>query len=72
MAVVDAFEAMTCGRPYKGKLAISEAIEELKHHSGTQFDPKIINVFCELSHQRKFKQYLDLIANGFNGIRKGS
>ena len=58
MAVVDAFEAMISGRPYKEPLSISEALEELKQNSGSQFDPKIVKVFCQLYNQKGFKKNL--------------
>ncbi len=62
MAVVDAFEAMIKGRPYKGRLSIPEAIQELKRNSGTQFDPKVIDSFCNLYRQKKFRDYLSHVA----------
>ncbi len=58
MAVIDAFEAMTGGRPYRKKLSLNEALEEIKHNSGTQFDPKIVRVFCDLYKQRRFRHFL--------------
>ncbi len=61
MAVVDAFEAMIRGRPYKRKLSIPEAIDELQRNSGTQFDPKVVNCFRELYKQKKFKNFLSKI-----------
>ena len=61
MAVVDAFEAMITGRPYRKPLSITEAIEELKQNSGTQFDPKIIKLFCLLQSQRAFRNYLNIM-----------
>jgi len=61
MAVADAFEAMISGRPYKRPLTIREAIEELKDNSGTQFDPKVVKAFTELSRQKKFRNYLSRI-----------
>jgi HD-GYP domain-containing protein (c-di-GMP phosphodiesterase class II) len=61
LSVVDAFEAMTIERPYKNRLSIKEAIEELKRNSGTQFDPKVVNAFVELSKQKKFRKYLSLV-----------
>ncbi|MEW5895252.1 MAG: HD domain-containing phosphohydrolase [Candidatus Omnitrophota bacterium] len=61
MAVVDAFEAMIGGRPYKGPLSIGEAVEELKQNSGSQFDPKIIKVFCQLYSQKMFKKNLNIM-----------
>jgi HD-GYP domain-containing protein (c-di-GMP phosphodiesterase class II) len=58
MSVVDAFEAMIKGRPYKSKLTITEALGELRKNSGSQFDPKVIKSFCELTSDKKFKFYL--------------
>jgi len=61
MALVDAFEAMTIGRPYKKRLSIAEAIEEIKSNSGTQFDPKVVSAFVRLSRLKKFRKYLSSI-----------
>lgn len=58
MAVVDAFEAMTIGRPYKDGLSIQDAINELRRNSGTQFDPTVVETFCELAKQKIFRKYL--------------
>lgn len=43
--VADAYDAMTSDRPYRKALELSEAVKELKLNSGTQFDPKIVDVF---------------------------
>ncbi|MFA5087456.1 MAG: HD domain-containing phosphohydrolase [Candidatus Omnitrophota bacterium] len=61
IAVVDAFEAMIRERPYKKVLTIDEALLELKRNSGTQFDPDIVDAFCALAKQKKFRAYLNLI-----------
>jgi HD-GYP domain-containing protein (c-di-GMP phosphodiesterase class II) len=61
MAVVDAFEAMTGKRPYKRRLSIYEAIEELKENGGTQFDPKVVEAFVECTRHKKFRNYLSLV-----------
>ncbi len=58
LAVVDAFEAMIQGRPYRRPLTIQEALRELCDNSGTQFDPKVIKCFQELYQQKKFRNYL--------------
>lgn len=62
MAVTDAFEAMVCGRPYKKGKKVEEALNELKQQKGSQFDPRVVDVFCSLSSQTQFKKYLRLIA----------
>jgi HD-GYP domain-containing protein (c-di-GMP phosphodiesterase class II) len=53
LAVADAFEAITWGRPYKKALSWREAGEELRRCSGTQFDPRIVEVFLNLLHSGK-------------------
>jgi hypothetical protein len=60
IAVVDAFEAMVQGRPYRKALSLEEAIGELKKNSGTQFDPKVVGAFEGLSSQKKFRKILSL------------
>ncbi len=44
--VADAYDAMTSERAYRGRLTPREAIEELEHCSGTQFDPAIVAAFA--------------------------
>lgn len=45
LAVADSFDAMTSDRPYRKALSRKKAFEELKKYSGTQFDPRIVEVF---------------------------
>ena len=45
--VVDSYDVMTNNRPYKKAMAQKEALYELERCSGTQFDPKIVNIFKE-------------------------
>ncbi|MFT7538616.1 MAG: HD-GYP domain-containing protein (c-di-GMP phosphodiesterase class II) [Lysobacterales bacterium] len=60
MAVVDAFEAMTRERPYRQRLSVKEALNEIKASSGSQFDPVVVQAFIELTKQKKFKKYLSV------------
>jgi len=48
VAVVDAYDAMTSERPYRGALSESKAQEELRKHAGTQFDPQVVNAFLAI------------------------
>jgi putative two-component system response regulator len=42
-AVADALDAMTSGRPYRGRqLTFAEALQELETNAGTQFDSRIV------------------------------
>jgi putative two-component system response regulator len=45
IAVADAFSAMTTDRIYRGALPLERAWDELRAHSGTQFDPEIVAAF---------------------------
>ncbi len=48
LSVLNAFEAIVGGRPYRGKATESEALDELKANSGTQFDPKVVEAFVRV------------------------
>lgn len=48
MIVADAFDAMTTNRIYKARMNIESAIKELKSCSGTQFDPKVVEVAIDV------------------------
>lgn len=48
VAIADAYAAMTVDRPYKPALTHAAAIAELRLHAGTQFDPDLVTVFCDL------------------------
>jgi len=48
VAVADAIDAMTSGRPYRGnELTLDEALEELRRNAGTQFDAQIVTIVEE-------------------------
>lgn len=47
-AVADAYESMTSGRPYRKPLSGAAALEEIRRHSGTQFDPQVVRHFARL------------------------
>ena len=48
--LADAYEAMTSARSYrKVPLTKEAAIEEVKKHNGTQFDPKVVEFFLKIT-----------------------
>ncbi|MDX9702611.1 MAG: CHASE2 domain-containing protein [Candidatus Auribacterota bacterium] len=47
IAVADTFDAITSNRTYRQKNNFEFAIEEIKKCSGSQFDPKIVEVFLK-------------------------
>lgn len=48
ISVVEAFDAMTQGRPYRLPRTPNDAIRELVRCAQTQFDPQVVSVFAEL------------------------
>jgi HD-GYP domain-containing protein (c-di-GMP phosphodiesterase class II) len=48
LSIVDAFDAMTSKRPYNKKKTTEEAVQEIKKHSGSQFDPALVPVFLDV------------------------
>lgn len=47
VSVCDAFDAMTTSRSYRPARDIDTAIEQLRIHSGTQFDAQIVEAFIQ-------------------------
>jgi putative nucleotidyltransferase with HDIG domain len=45
LAVADAFDAMTSGRPYRHALSEQDALLELERCAGYQFDPELTHAF---------------------------
>jgi HD-GYP domain-containing protein (c-di-GMP phosphodiesterase class II) len=67
--VVDAFDAMTSNRPYGRVLTTEEALTELRAHSGTQFDPRLVDAMHQAyrsglldERRRSSAVYLDNVA----------
>lgn len=47
IALADAYDAITSDRVYRKRLEEEEALKEIKEMAGTQFDPKVVEAFCE-------------------------
>jgi diguanylate cyclase (GGDEF)-like protein len=45
--VVDAYDAMTSDRVYRGRLSPEEALAELQRCAGTQFDPDVVSALAD-------------------------
>jgi diguanylate cyclase (GGDEF)-like protein len=48
VAIADAYDAMIHDRPYRRAMSHDEAVAELRRHAGTQFDPELVTLFCDL------------------------
>ena len=49
IAVCDAYDAMISERAYRPGMTAEEALAELDRCAGTQFDPAVVEAFCESS-----------------------
>ncbi len=57
LAIADAFAAMASDRLYSGALPYEEALEEIKHGAGKQFDPNLVEVFLSIVKTTAPRQY---------------
>ncbi len=48
LAVADSFDALTSDRPHRKAFSTVQALEIMRQHSGTQWDPVIVDIFFEL------------------------
>lgn len=62
LSVADAYDAMTSPRPYHKQLSLEEAIEELRRCAGTQFDPEVVEVFCNIIQPTVHPKSIDIKA----------
>jgi two-component system, cell cycle response regulator len=46
IAVSVAFAAMTSPRPHRPRMSVEEALAELRHYAGTQFDPRVVDALA--------------------------
>ena len=61
--VADSFDAMVTDRPYRKALIQHQALLELKNGKGTQFDPKVVDLFLEAYREGLFANIFSQIAN---------
>jgi len=53
MAIVDVYDALISARSYKEAYSDERAIEIVKAEAGKHFDPKIVEIFCEITNRIK-------------------
>ncbi len=47
LTAVDCFDALACDRPYRKALPLNKVMSMLRERSGTQFDPRVIEILSE-------------------------
>jgi HD-GYP domain-containing protein (c-di-GMP phosphodiesterase class II) len=57
IGLADAFDAMSSDRTYRNAMPMHKVLDEVRRHSGKQFDPDLVGVFIGLD----FAEYLDTI-----------
>lgn len=53
ISVVDSYDAMVYDRTYRKLITKEQAIDELRTCAGTQFDPEIVEIFCQILKNEK-------------------
>jgi putative nucleotidyltransferase with HDIG domain len=48
VTLADSFDAMMTDRPYRSRLPLKRALEDLRENAGKHFDTEIVVAFCEL------------------------
>ena len=54
LAVADVLEAMASNRPYRAALGIDAAISEIETHSGSLFDPEVVDAMLRLFREKDY------------------
>src|SRR5262249_2000816 len=47
LARADPYDAIVSDRGYRAPRSVGEAIDELRRHAGSQFDPRVVEALCE-------------------------
>ncbi|MHC4977360.1 MAG: HD-GYP domain-containing protein [Planctomycetota bacterium] len=58
ISLADSFDAMSSDRTYRSAMTMPQVLEEIQRCSGTQFDPKLVEVFITLN----FASFFEMIA----------
>ncbi len=58
LSVINAFEAIVVGRPYRSQSIRTDALQELQRNSGSQFDPRVVDAFIKIVKQEKIYKRL--------------
>ncbi|UWG98575.1 HD domain-containing protein [Dehalobacter sp. DCM] len=71
LAVADTIEAMSSHRPYRPKLGVSEAIEEIKRNSNILYDEEVVKASLSLLEEDYWKALLpNYVISKYDSFRK--
>jgi len=65
LCIADAFDAMISSRSYKNSYSVAYALSEIEKNAGTQFDPKLVEIFVRLVRNGEIKPILSGEEQGF-------
>lgn len=54
ITVADSFQAMISDRAYRKGMSQEAAVRELERNRGTQFDPRVVDVFIQLCQRKRY------------------
>ncbi|MGB7296991.1 MAG: HD-GYP domain-containing protein [Candidatus Aminicenantales bacterium] len=60
-SIADTVDAITSDRPYRKGRSFEDARHEIERHSGSQFDPELVEVFLSIPQDRWQKAKLDTL-----------
>jgi putative nucleotidyltransferase with HDIG domain len=66
--VCDTFDSITSDRPYRKAMTALEAMNEILRHSGSQFDPRVVEAFLDI-YERWVAEREELHAAGTDLLR---
>lgn len=68
IAIAEVFDVLTVGRANKPARSFEEAIKEIKLRSGSQFDPKLVDLFIEILESSNDIETIDFAR--YNALKK--
>jgi len=58
LSILDTFDAMFFGRPYKGRYTLAKIEEEFRKQKGKQFDPRLVDAFLKILKRKSIRKHL--------------